>query len=672
MNDATSPLTLPPDFDPDAQLPAVQTDEGIRHQSRAGAALAANLVANGTPQDLERADAVLHAVLRCQKTNPRDPHHGNFTWMAEDDAVEDLNAVQFNLEHLIPMMIRHRDRLSAGTTGAVMQAIRLGLAEIARLDVLPAYTNITALDILNQCLGGELLEDPGVSQRGYGKLVLWMQFTDANGHPFEYNSPTYTAVTIRALTRLASLVRHGDTRIRARTMATRLALSVALHIHPRTERWAGPHSRAYHPTVVCETEPEIEMLRRWVRDGAVSPLVLDTVECRPERAYVVETAFAERNMGLSTFHGSSYSFGVATTGFGGQSNVMLVHGHRPDADRPGVMYTRYLTNDKWLGDFYHATDRSRSRNLLDEGQFYGVQDGSRAVGLYAPGRLDRVSSAKTAIVWTNRSAADELWIGDRRGEGVPAGVPDGAPVVVGCGEADTALRPLSRTPLGADAPARLVRHGEDVVLELYNYRGPAKRFWELGWPGAFYKGRPYCAVYVECADRSEYASGAEFARTVAAGEADVSVAAPFTYAGVGTRSARFEYRRDGRAVGVEVELMEWRLQRRWTHDGELGWPMLDSPVAAQSRDGRLQVGGAVLEWGGGPAWLAGCPVRNRWLAAYSGTEPVAVTLRVPGARVDVEAMAAGTLEYDNGEVRVEAVGLRGEPRVVTSSGDSTA
>ncbi|MCB0080617.1 MAG: hypothetical protein KDE47_06790, partial [Caldilineaceae bacterium] len=138
----TQPLPLPPDFNPQTNLIQKTTEFGIFHESRRGARLAADLIANGTPTDLHLAQQVLDAVLACQEHDPRDPHCGNFYWMAEDRHVEDLNAVEFNLESLIPMMIRHRDRLSSSYQERVLAAIRLGLNEIARLDVLVAYTNI--------------------------------------------------------------------------------------------------------------------------------------------------------------------------------------------------------------------------------------------------------------------------------------------------------------------------------------------------------------------------------------------------------------------------------------------------------------------------------------------------------------------------------------------------
>jgi len=657
------PLPLPADFDPEACMPANVTENGVLHESRKGAAFAARLVANGTEQDLELAERVLEVVLGCQERRADDPHHGNFFWMLEDDVVQDLNAVEFNLEHLIPMMLQHGDRLSPDLQARVLEAIRLGLDEIRRLDVLVVYSNITVLDILNSCLGGELLQDAEIAGRGYRKLVEWMALTDLHGIPYEYNSPTYTAVTIRALKRLVDLVQDEDTRIRARTALARLGLSAGLHIHAGTGRWAGPHSRAYQPSVVCETAPEVEMMQQWIAEGALPTWVADVLAQRPAAFEVVETAFAERDMSITTYHSPSFALGVSTKEFSGQSNVLMIHYARPGAERPGVVYTRYLTDDKWLGDFYHATDRTKSRNLVDEGLFYGVQQGPRAIGLYTPRGLGSVFSAKAALIWTRRDLVDEIWAGDKQVETLPAEVPPSEIAVVGSGDTLVAVRPLARTDLGRDAPIRLAEIQGDLVLELYNYLGPQKSFWELNWPGAFYKGRPQCGVYVEVADRAAYPDGRAFAQVVASGALKDVTAPPFTYRGEGKRLWTVEYARDGQALGIEIDLMAWALKRRWTHEGDLGWPMLQSPVARETRSGHIALGGATLTCGPEAAWLFASPATRRWVAAYHGLQPAPLTLTVPDGSVEIAAMGTGTLVWDNGEVTVEAVGLQGEPIV---------
>ena len=518
----------------------------------------------------------------------------------------------------------------------MLDAIRLGLDEIRRLDVSVAYTNICLLDVLNTSLGGELLGDRTIAERGYRKLAAWMAFTDSQGIAFEWNSPTYGSVDIRALKLLADLTRDEATRIRARTAAARMGLSTALHIHAATGRWAGPHGRAYHPSVVCETPPEVDLVRGWIADGTLPGWLTDALDARPAAFEISETAHAGRQMGITTYHSPSFALGTASKEYTGQSDVLMAHFVRPAAERPGVLYTRYLTNDKWLGDFYHATDRTKSRNLIEEGQFYGVQAGPRAIGLYAPPRSPGViSSAKACFIFTERRLVDEVWVGGRQIETLPIDIKPGESVVIGSGEAWFAIVPLSRRDLGRAAPIRLVEREGDLVLEIHNYLGPKKAFWELGWPGLFFQGRPWCGVYLEMAERAAYPDGGAFAQAVASGRLRDEVAPPFTYAGEGERPWMVEYRRDGQALGIEVDLMEWRLKRRWIERGEVGWPMLESPIARQNATGRVEVGDAILECGQGPAWLFASPATGRYVAGYHGHQPAPLTLTVPGGRVEI-------------------------------------
>ncbi len=331
----SSPLQMPPDFNPDTLMLAKTTEYGLFHESRRAAHFAADLIANGTKQDIELAERILPEVLICQELDERDPHFGNFYWMREDDHVEDLNAVEFVLSALIPMMIEHGNRLPDVLHGQVMESIRLGLEEIRRLDVLVAYTNITTLDVVNTCLGGELLDDAALAQRGYRKLAEWIAYTGQHGHPLEFNSPTYTSVTLRSLKQLVDLVKDEDTRIRAQAMSAKLALSVALHIHAGTGRWAGPHGRAYQPTVVCETPPEVELLRQWIAKGIVPDWVSGLLDNPTLPFQVVETAERSLDLSLTTYQTESYALGTSTRAFSNQANVCMAHFARPKAERAG-------------------------------------------------------------------------------------------------------------------------------------------------------------------------------------------------------------------------------------------------------------------------------------------------------------------------------------------------
>ena len=130
-----NPLPIPKDFSPETHMLGNPTDDGVLHQTRRAAGFAANLVTNGTPEDLALAEKVLDALLACQETREDDPHYGNFKWYREDDFVEDLNAVAFNLTTLIPLAIHYGDRLSKSMYDRLLDAIRLGLHEVRNLDV---------------------------------------------------------------------------------------------------------------------------------------------------------------------------------------------------------------------------------------------------------------------------------------------------------------------------------------------------------------------------------------------------------------------------------------------------------------------------------------------------------------------------------------------------------
>ena len=42
-------------------------------------------------------------------------------------------------------------------------------------------------------------------------------------------------------------------------------------------------------------------------------------------------------------------------------------------------------------------------------------------------------------------------------------------------------------------------------------------------------------------------------------------------------------------MGLDRDLTKWELKRRWTEKGDLGFPMLESPIARQNRDGRVDI-----------------------------------------------------------------------------------
>ena len=652
------PLQLPESWDPEAKLCANYTEYGTFHESRQGASLAEALVANGTAQDIALAHEVLEATLICQEMDPRDPHYGNFYWMAEDTVVFDLNAVEFCLEHLIPMMIEHRARLQPSMQARVLEAIRLGLDEIRRLDVLVAYTNITALDILNTCLGGELLGDVEIAQRGYAKLQEFIAFNDQGGIPAEYNSPTYTRVALKSMMGLISLAKDSATRTRAHAQLLRLAVSAGLHLHEGTGRWAAPHSRAYQPSVECREAPEVELFDAWIEKGDLPVWCRALWQGNSVPHEIWESVDSRVGVGLSTCMDKTFALGVGSLGEGGQADSCMVH-YRREKPCDGVLYTRYLINDKWLGDTYHPTDRTKSRNLADEGMFYGVQSTNKALGLYRPQHVSECSSAKVALIWTRIEGIDEVQVNGELVTALPYDVPENSVVGIAAGETYMAVRPLSCTAMGRETPVRLVDIKGDLVLEMYNYKGESKRFWELGWPGAFFKGHPTCGFYLEVGNSSDCADLAAFCEIVASGHVTDTIDEPFTYAGDRPRVRTLAYEREGKSFGMKVDVMAWQQLSRWIGDTELGMPMLESPYARQNREGYVAVADASLTCAAAPAWLAAFPEKGIWAAGVHNQTPCELTLETSAGRVHVAQFAMGTIEWVDGQVSINALVAEG-------------
>lgn len=640
---------------------------------RADTRLAVALIAKGTPADLATAEKLLDGVLSSQELHLDDPHNGNFPRMV-GGPVEGFNVVGFILSDLVPLMIEHHDRLSSDLQARLEESIRLGLEDLRRTDVNVAYTNPVLMDIAVSCLGGELLKDVTIAERGYRKLVEWMEFTDRSGGVYEYNSPTYTSVAIRALSLLARLTRDQPTRIRARTMLARVGISAALQMNPATERWGGPHGRVYYPTL-AGTEPDLDRFMDFIHKGVLPAWLVDAVEWRDEPMQVVETNDALQGIGTSTYHGKSFSMGAATRELNNQknidiafqSNLFTVYYRRPESSLPGSVFSRYILDDEWLNE-------SEIHNGIPEfGLFHGVQDHERAICLYTTnefglGGLKPHFSAKTIVAWPRwGDPSDKVWVDDKRVESFPASVPPGSVVVVVSGDAMTAIRPLTITDAGRDAPIHVsLLADQTLALEMYNYLGQSKLHWEFANPGTFYQGAPQNGFYAEVAERSTYPNGAAFAQVVSSGKFTDVTEAPFTQ-GYNEHKPRFwnvEYSRDGRSLGVETDLMDWaKPARRWTDKGELGQPMLESPIARQSRNGRVQVGEVTLTCGKQPAWLFVSPKKNLVVAAYHGPDVGPLTLKLPEGSVELDGIGTGMVIWDNGNVSVEGLGVKGTPRV---------
>jgi hypothetical protein len=707
--------TLPPDPDgraeqlhaEGARLLAERWDEAVgmvRHEAqgyhdpRATLAYALVLLRDAAPDDLARAERAITNVLSLQERRDDDAHLGNFRWLYEDEVVTDLNAVEFFLDALVEIVADHGARLAPGTAAAVRDAIALGLEEIDRLDVHPSYTNVALSDICNSVLGGEAVCDDACVERGRRRLDEWLEFTARSGAPHEFNSPTYCALDILGLAALAARTRDEAIALRARVAEERLWLHVATHYHPSLAQLAGPHSRSYRDGWTGAPGYLKLLLWRLLGDDALRRVTPYFPRGREEAhtaiaaaelhcpAYVqgwlrekrfpfecTETADREGGLDITTCMAEGWALGTASRSYTVGAppepwpmfNSTLLHFRRDRDPGYGALYARYVIDDAGAGDADRAAD------FPDGGRHVAAQSRNRAIVAYGlVPRLRPLRSAKLSVRIFGVDEASDVWCGGERVTRFPAAVEPGEAVVVAEGDACIALVPLEPSDMGSGAPVELRIDDGQLVLDIYNYLGPAKSFWEhRSQAGPFYRGNVRNAFALEVASRSEFADVDAFRRHI--GEARIADSVEEDYA------REIVYASDGGSVSLRYSLWDMSvLERRYdgvpfaSAMGRAGAADGSGMLWLQSRDSLIELGGAKLLAGRTPKWLAADPEARRYAFANPSDEVAPVWLETPRSVVECDAFGFGRIELDEraGTLAVEADGDIGPLRLRAAPG----
>jgi hypothetical protein len=198
-----------------------------------------------------------------------------------------------------------------------------------------------------------------------------------------------------------------------------------------------------------------------------------------------------------------YSTGTDILAIEMMGNHCILHYQRPNQPGGwGLAYARYVVNDQHLGTLKSFPHRPSS-NFYDQGHFAGVQPRGKAIALYAlkPLRSEEVFSLKTVVAVQSGAALERLWIDDQPvdGQALPRSLAAGQWLIVEDGAVYIAIWALEPSCLGREAPIRLERGplGE-LWLTIYNYRGPAKQFWEYGsLSGAYWRGNARAGFIIE-------------------------------------------------------------------------------------------------------------------------------------------------------------------------------
>jgi hypothetical protein len=239
------------------------------HPTRASIRYAADLFDAGGEERLARARKVLAKVLRLQDTDPESRTYGIWSYFLEEPLQKmnnpDWNWADFCGLELTRILAGHADDLPADLLARTKAGLRHACESILRRDVGLGYTNIAMLDCAVTATGGHLLDAPKYLDYGRDKLRRMIDFVAHHGSFTEYNSPTYTMVTVDACEHVLAHVTDKAAREAAETLRRAAWTLITEHYHPGTEQWAGPHARCYRDHLAPGKAEE------WIRLGKESP-----------------------------------------------------------------------------------------------------------------------------------------------------------------------------------------------------------------------------------------------------------------------------------------------------------------------------------------------------------------------------------------------------------------
>ncbi|MDQ3920306.1 MAG: hypothetical protein M3348_17725 [Acidobacteriota bacterium] len=242
----------------------------IGHTTVGSFRYAVALLETGEEDMRVRAIEILQRVIPLQDQNPRSKTYGTWPWFLEEplDKMDppDLNWADFCGTQLLQVSLYHRTRLPVAVAAQVDNAIMHAARSIQRRNVPPSYTNIALEGTYVTLVAGETYGDADLRDYALARLQRLYDYTKGQGAFSEYNSPTYTDISLLSLGRMRRHVHDVTARGEIDELYKMTWEDIALHFHPPTRQWAGPHSRSINSLL----NPDVLALIQYGTEGRVN------------------------------------------------------------------------------------------------------------------------------------------------------------------------------------------------------------------------------------------------------------------------------------------------------------------------------------------------------------------------------------------------------------------
>ncbi|MBN1348694.1 hypothetical protein JXJ21_04730 [candidate division KSB1 bacterium] len=436
---------------------------------------------------------------------------------------------------------RYSGKLSPAAEKNILKNLAENLPQSAMVRYSDGNVNHPLAAWVNLICSGDLLNQPACVLLGERLLAAFQKTISSRRHKrhkqaemSEYNSPTYTALTLWFLAVAAEFAGNPDIKALARSLEECLWLNVAMHWHEPSQQFAGPFSRAYsedslggfsalHCTFgyAMQTDLFVEpaLAQRYrhpsalIENAFVAILNFNMPAAarrmafkKPYPYYFRMTTYCEQyhensrlsedGKSISTFDDDVYpgGWGDLTTYLtdeyclGTASRPYVNAGHSDGfslryrragkvaslQDFRGV-YTRMVFNGAVVGqdNECHVCGFPITRDYLyEEGRLFSYQHRNKAIVCYAPKRAGHlaVRELRLDLIFTGQAAFDFLSVDRREVRELPFEFRAVGKIVIADFNTYIAILPI---PPSDDAPSGRIWHHEDhLIISFYNYQGP--------------------------------------------------------------------------------------------------------------------------------------------------------------------------------------------------------
>ncbi|MFT4210849.1 MAG: hypothetical protein QM626_03170 [Microbacterium sp.] len=371
--------------------------DALRHPVRESLYYALALLASDKPEAVARAARILDRITRLQCRS--GPHSGLWPYFAEESVAQapsvDINWADFIGMGLAVCVQRYASALPADLVGRCVAAVVSAADFIRRRNVDLEYTNVAMKGTFVVLVAAELSDDaPGMRDYASDRFARLRSLILSQPIPAEYNSPAYAGVCLVAAHAIEELVHDPHVRDGATRIVGHLWGQVVARFHAPSGELAGPHARAYAPTL-AELPGWLGPLIEYATDGlhsylaagdelfaAVWPMVLSprvprqatlgltkaVVSPRVESSVVVASPHIERR--LTTWLTPTFAIGSISFQDGWEQRQNLIACWRSAAGRVAFARHRYMHDGRACCSGFFTS--SQHRGSVSVGAFLGA------------------------------------------------------------------------------------------------------------------------------------------------------------------------------------------------------------------------------------------------------------------------------------------------------------